>query len=309
MAYFIGIDGGGSNLRVVVVDENMQIQVTARRGTANPSIIGREQSAALVQDALREVLAQNHEPILGVGIGIAGASAVYARDWLHSVIHAVLPDVHIAAASDNEIALVGANGAREGVLLLSGTGSVILGVNANGESLQVGGWGYLLGDEGSGYWIGMQALQLITKVFDGQYQGETSLKQRIMDELKLEKSTDILAWLYGQKPTPVPHVAQLSRLVLEAAEAGDVPAQNIITQAAAALVHQASAAIRQLKIDKPRFAFAGGLLESQNRLSVRVIELLDLPEKPQALYPPMVGAALLAKLTLEKSLNNLRSDS
>jgi glucosamine kinase len=297
MTLYIGIDGGASNLRVVIVDEQMQIQNTVQRGTANPRIIGQEQSAALIQDALREALAQVTESISGVGIGIAGASAVYARDWLHEVIHAVLPDVHVAAGSDYEIALVGANGIREGVLLLAGTGSVAFGVNAAGKSLQVGGWGYLLGDEGSGYWIGMQALQVVTKILDGQLQATSSLKQHIMDELKLSQSSDILAWVYGQKPTPVASMAQLSSLVLIEAQGGDTQAQAIIMEAADHLVHLARTTMRQLDMIDAKIAFAGGLLESQNLLSAQVIEKLGLAENPQAKYPPMVGAALLAKLT------------
>jgi glucosamine kinase len=277
----------------------MHILVTAQRGTSNPRIIGQEQSAALIHDAMREVLVlgQVSQPILGVGIGLAGASAVYARDWLIDVIHTVLPHVHVAAGSDYEIALVGANGGREGILLLAGTGSVAYGVNAAGKSLQVGGWGYLLGDEGSGYWIGMQTLQLVTKIIDGQYQHETSLKQRIMDELKLTQPSEILAWVYGQKPAPVANVAQLSSFVLEEAKSGDIQAQLIITAAANHLVHLAHTTMQQLDMVEPKVAFAGGLLESQNLLSTQVIEQLGLPEHPQAKYPPMVGAALLAKLT------------
>jgi N-acetylglucosamine kinase-like BadF-type ATPase len=297
MTLYMGIDGGGSNLRVVIVDEQMQIRVTVQRGTANPRIIGQEQSALLIQDAMRETLTQVTESVRGVGIGIAGASAVYARDWLVNVIHAVLPDVHVAAGSDYEIALVGANGTREGVLLLAGTGSVAFGVNAAGQSLQVGGWGYLLGDEGSGYWIGMQALQVVTKIIDGQLPVASSLKQLIMDELKFTQSSDILAWVYGQKPTPVASVAQLSGIVLEAATSGDEQAQAIIMEAADQLVHLARTTMRRLDMIDAKIAFAGGLLESQNLLSAQVIEKLGLAENPQAKYPPMVGAALLAKLT------------
>lgn len=304
MTLYMGIDGGGSNLRVVIVDDAMQIRVTVQRGTANPRIIGQEQAAALIQDAMREASAQVNEPISGVGIGIAGASAVYAHDWLREVIHGVLPDVHIATASDYEIALVGANGVREGVLLLAGTGSVAFGVNAAGQSLQVGGWGYLLGDEGSGYWIGMQGLQVVTKVIDGQLRVTTSLKQRIMDEFKLTQPSDILAWVYGQKPTPVASVAQLSSVVLDAAQAGDEQAQMIITTAADHLVRVAQTTMRQLNMSETKIAFAGGLLESQNLLSAQVIAKLRLPEHPQAKYPPMVGAALLAKLTIEKISND-----
>jgi N-acetylglucosamine kinase-like BadF-type ATPase len=297
MTLYMGIDGGGSNLRVVIVDEQMQMRVTVQRGTANPRIIGQEQSALLIQDAMREALTQVTERVRGVGIGIAGASAVYARDWLENVIHAVLPDVPVAAGSDYEIALVGANGAREGVLLLAGTGSVAFGVNAAGKSLQVGGWGYLLGDEGSGYWIGMQALQVVTKIIDGQLQATSSLKQCIMDKLNLTQASDILAWVYGQKLTPVANVAQLSSLVLAEAQGGDTQSQMIITQAVDHLVHLAKTTMRQLDMIEAKIAFAGGLLESQNLLSAKVIEKLGLSEHPQAKYPPMLGAALLAKLT------------
>lgn len=299
--YFMGIDGGGSNLRVVIVNEQMQIQAITKRGTANPNIIGRESSAELIQSAMRETLSQANVEVSGVGIGIAGASAVYARDWLQSLVHVVLPDVFVAAASDNEIALVGANGAREGILLLAGTGSVTFGVNKAGDSKQVGGWGYLLGDEGSGYWIGMQALRAFVQACDGQLQIATTLKHRIFDELKLSSPTDVLAWVYGQKPTPVAEVAKLARIVLEEAENGDNQAQQIIVSAAQHLAHLAQTTIRELNMIEPKIAFAGGLLESPNILSAQVMQKLAVAEHPQAQYPPMIGAALLAQLTYEKS--------
>ena len=156
MSYYLGIDGGGSNLRVALVGESLSPIVEARRGTVNPNVVGFDEAKALIQSAVEEVMIAG-APLRAVGIGIAGASL--AHDWMRSVITEVLPDVPVTTALDVEIALVGALGAHEGVLVLAGTGSVAFGVNAAGQTAQAGGWGYLLGDEGSGYWLGVQALR------------------------------------------------------------------------------------------------------------------------------------------------------
>ena len=299
MSFFMGIDGGGSNLRVAIVDSEMETITIVRRGSANPNVIGRDQSAHLIQDAMQEALQAVENDVVGVGVGIAGASAVYASDWLHEVIRAVLPDTTIAAASDIEIALVGAHGRREGILLLAGTGSVILGINAEGQMHQAGGWGYLLGDEGSGYWIGLQALKGLAKIFDGQFPSHTSLQQRIIGELQLDRPTDLIRWVYGQKPSPVAEIAKFARMVLEEAEARDDYALGIIQNAATDLAHMVRTVIRVLNFTDPQIAFAGGLLETPNILSQSVSNQLGLEEFPTVQYPPVIGAALLAKSRFE----------
>jgi len=160
MLYYMGIDGGGTHLRIVIVDEQLRALAQYESGTANPNHIGRVAAAEHIRDSIHKTLDRSSlspESIAAVGIGIAGASAAYARDWLLETVALALPSSEIVPSSDVEIALVGAHGRPEGVLLLSGTGSVAYGINASGESFQSGGWGYLLGDEGSGYWIGMEA--------------------------------------------------------------------------------------------------------------------------------------------------------
>lgn len=295
----MGIDGGGSNLRVVVVNDQLEPLARVDHGPANPNVVGRDQAAERIQETMREALKQAGEPVVSVGIGIAGAARHYAEEWLCDVVHGALPDVMVAAASDNEIALVGANGEREGVLLLAGTGSGAFGINESGKSLQVGGWGYLLGDEGSGYWLGLQALRTTVHAGDGQLQHPGSLPRRVLAELSLEQASGIIQWLYTKQPAPVADVARLSRLVLEEAAAGDAVAQQIVEEAAAALVNQARTVVRDLQLAEPRFAFAGGLLESDNPLSNLVVRKLGLEARPHAKYPPVIGAALLAKLIYE----------
>jgi N-acetylglucosamine kinase-like BadF-type ATPase len=296
MSMWIGIDGGGSNLRVAAVDDDMHVIAQVMRGTANPSAIGRDASAALMQDALREVLAAvPPASVAGVGIGVAGASAVYAEDWLRAVIGVVLPNTPVAPSSDNEIALVGAHGEGRGVLLLAGTGSVAFGVNDAGAVLQTGGWGYLLGDEGGGYWLGNQALRAVTLCADGIAPDAEPLSQRVLAHLGMSSATDAITWVYRQPP-PTRDIAALASVVLEMADAGDAYTSAIIEQGAAALVLLSDTIIARLQMTAPRIAFAGGLLTSDNALSRAVCKRLGLSALPEARYAPVVGAALLAKL-------------
>lgn len=302
MTYYMGIDGGGSNLRVVITDEALNVIGKAHRGTANPSSIGHELSASRIRDAMREALLQAGNPIIdAVSLGIAGASVDYARDWLISVVADVLPDARHIPASDNEIALVGARGERLGILLLAGTGSVAFGMNKHGESLQVGGWGYLLGDEASGFWLGNYALKLTIRDFDDTLDTPTNIPARVMETLELNHVHELLEWLYVPKPLRVADVAKLARIMLEEAEQGDPYALGKIEQGAAEMILLGKTLERRLSITEPHYVFAGGILSSDNLLSRKVAEGLTLDSLPLAKHEPVIGAALLAKLVSEES--------
>jgi N-acetylglucosamine kinase-like BadF-type ATPase len=202
-----------------------------------------------------------------------------------------------SSSSDMEIALVGANGERRGVLVLAGTGSVAYGVNDHGEAMQIGGWGYLLGDEGSGYAIGREALRTVTHQSDDTHEYGSTLYRRVIETLRLSQPKDLIAWLYGGD-SKVREVAQLAALVLEEAENGDSRAHEILDTAADNLAQLAHTVIRRLNIQDAKIAFAGGLLSEPNPLSRRLCDRLNLAEFPTAKYPPVIGAALLAKLSL-----------
>jgi hypothetical protein len=149
MTLVLGIDGGGSNLRVVLADDRLHIQQQGQGGSANPNVVGREASGQAIRTVISEILAAAQlsvDQIAGVGIGIAGASQPDFRDWLQQVLADVMPGAPLAISSDFEIALVGAHSKRLGVLVLAGTGSLAYGVNSKGDSALVGGWGYLLGE-------------------------------------------------------------------------------------------------------------------------------------------------------------------
>jgi glucosamine kinase len=303
MTLVVGIDGGGSTVRTAVVRDDLNVLGAATDAAVNPSVIGHEAAAARIQAAVRAALQAAHvtsDEIAAAAIGVAGAAREHSETWLYEVVTPVLPTAHVVPSSDLEIALVGARGERRGILVLAGTGSAAYGVNQAGETLLVGGWGYLLGDEGSGYWLGMEALRLVAHADDRQ-DSNTGLTPLVLSTLKLAQPRDLLHWLYHAETHRHREIAALAPLVIGAAEAGDEGAHELVVSAAGRLAALGRITARRLHMEAPAFAFAGGLLQQPNLLSRQVCEALHLTAFPQRLHPPVIGAALLALLSLSES--------
>ncbi|MFO7697796.1 MAG: BadF/BadG/BcrA/BcrD ATPase family protein [Anaerolineae bacterium] len=292
---YLGIDGGGSGLRLVLADADLSIYGRAEGPGANPSLVGRPRATAILQDAMRSALGDVPQgAVAAVGIGVAGAAASHSRAWLLEVVHAVLPDARVVPSADYEIALVGVHGRRLGVIVLAGTGALAYGVNAAGETALAGGWGYLLGDEGGGYWMGREGLQAVLRADDTRGP-KTSLSATLLPALGLPTARDTIPWLYHVGTPRTAEIAALAPLVLEAAAGGDECALDIVARGAQELALAAGAVKGRLGyIDAP-IAFAGGLLTQPNPLSTALCARLGLDALPRALYPPVMGAVLLAR--------------
>lgn len=296
MTYYMGIDGGGSAVRCVIVKPDLTICGHSEGSTANPGVVGVDRAASSIQQAMCDSLVSadlGANQIAAVGIGVAGAAAHHSADWLKMVVQVVTPQALIVPSADYEIALVGALVQREGILILAGTGSLAYGVNAAGDTALVGGWGYLVDDAGSGYWIGIRALEAVIRADDGRG-SETVLTPTLLKTLGLSRPYDLITWLYRAETARTREIAQLAPLVLEQAVKGDAVAQEIVTGAVDELVLSAQTVIRRLAMDSPPIAFAGGLLTDDNLLSQKLCAALKLETRPVARYTPVMGAALLA---------------
>ena len=304
MTYVMGIDGGGSTIRVVIVTPDLTILGQSEGSTVNPSVVGHDTATIRIQKAMREALATANllpDQIAAVGVGIAGASVSHSGGWLSEVIAPVFaqsPSTRIVLSADYEIALVGAMGERRGVLILAGTGSLAYGINAAGESALVGGWGYLLGDEGSGYWIGLEGLRAIIRADDNPSELPTTLTDVLLQALNVSNVRALIPWLYRSDTPRNREIAALTPLVLEQAQVGDSAAHKITNRAAHAHARAAQAVIDRLNMKSPAFAFTGGLLTISNPLSVTLCKELGLAAIPEPRHPPVIGAALLALLEL-----------
>lgn len=293
---YLGVDGGGSTVRAVVVDAALQVRGEASGPAVNPSALGRDEAAQRVIAAMRAALASAGaapEQVRAVGIGVAGADAAYAADWLRAVVAAAVPGAQAVPSSDYEIALVGGHGARRGLLLLAGTGSLAYGVNAAGAAALAGAWGYLLGDEGSGYWLGAQGLRAVARMHDGRGRA-TALAPALLGALGLETAQALIPWLYAAPR--VSDVARLAPLVLACAADGDAVARGLVERAARELALAARAVRRRLGLDTSALpVFTGSLLTADNALRAEVCRLLGIGAPVTPRYPPVIGAALLAR--------------
>jgi N-acetylglucosamine kinase-like BadF-type ATPase len=296
----LGIDGGGSTLRAAAVDHSTGAPVVlyeARRETANPSVIGRDAAAERICDAVAEVCARVDAPPAAVGIGVAGASPRYADAWLRAVCARCAPGIPAALASDVEIALVGAHGARRGAIVMSGTGSVALAIDADGAAHQAGGWGYLLGDEGSAYWIGVQGLRQIMLRAERPADDVDGVGSSLLDGLHLPEPHAALSWVYGGGAPDVKAIAAIAPLVLSMADEGMRPAVAIVERAAAALAALARRACELAGAPGLPIAFGGGLLtamRASNPLPGLLARALGMDAPPIPRFSPVIGAGLHA---------------
>lgn len=294
--FFMGIDGGGSTARAVITTRTLDVVASSRvNSAANPNYAGREKAQAAIREAMQTALSEAHltaDDIAAVGIGVAGAVDLIWELWLRETVLGVTPNVLVRTSGDMEIALAGARGEPFGVIVVAGTGSVIFGQNRAGEHRMIGGWGIALGDEGSGNWIGREAVRAVMAADDG-IGPETGLTAALLDHLQVDSARALIAWVYQDGAVRADRIATLAPLVMRCAEAGDAIALQIVDRGADILAHCISTALHLLRLDRQTVAYAGSLLENPTPLRAALGAKLEIDPSP-ARFPSVVGAALLA---------------
>jgi glucosamine kinase len=249
MAYYLGIDGGGTKTRCVLGDETM-VLATAMSGGSNMIRLGETQTREALHTAIRQVCATaNISPaeIRAICIGAAGAArpeiAAKIRTILVELISETAP-TKIEVVGDMTIALEAAFGAGPGVIAIAGTGSIVYGRDANGHTARAGGWGFAVSDEGSGHWIGRRAISV---TLSAQDQGlETALTAMVLQAWKLNTIDELVQ---QANSTPPPDFPRLFPVVLRAADEGDSIARDLLTDAGAKLASLAAVVVRRLAPD------------------------------------------------------------
>jgi glucosamine kinase len=251
VAFFLGVDGGGTGCRARIEDAAGNV---VGQGLSGPAAtrLGIAETWASIERAFRAAAA---EAGLGAddlarthaGVGLAGISRPGALEELHTLAH---PFAGLQFISDGAGACLGAHSGRDGAIVIAGTGSLGLGF-LNGQEIRVGGYGFPVSDEGSGADLGLQAIQLALRAFDGRHI-ESALLMEVMDRFR-GQPTNIIAWMDRATATDY---ATLAPMVLRHADQGD-PAGRRIVQSAA---EQIDGLVRAL-LDKgaPLVTLLGGL--------------------------------------------------
>jgi N-acetylglucosamine kinase-like BadF-type ATPase len=180
----------------------------------------------------------------------------------------------ILVVNDALIALEAGVGDAPGIVMIAGTGSIVYGRNARWEAVRAGGWGYLLGDEGSGYWMGRLALRAVVREADRRGR-PTTLTPRVLDHFHARRPSDLIHEVYAQALRPTTIAALATHVQTSAAE-GDAVALSIVENGAQALVSAAEAVASRLGMQHEAFTLvlAGGIFRAVPLLAREVSQLL-----------------------------------
>lgn len=296
---FVGVDGGATKTLAVAAKRDGLIIGVGEAGPSNYHLVGLEGAVTNINTAIKEAIkGANIDKADVVTLGLAGMDTkrdfvVFEREAAPKVAGKIVYVRH-----DAEIALVGATLGSPGVIVIAGTGSVAGARNRKGEYSRCGGWGHLVGDEGSAYFIAKEALRAILWAYDGRG-APTALTEEILRALSIESPEDIISKVYVERMS-VRDLARLAPLVTEAARRGDSVALQIVEESARQLALHVVSLVKKLKMmeEQPiKVALVGGVFRAGNVIVDpfrRFLEKHFAVEIVKPELPPAVGALLLS---------------
>jgi N-acetylglucosamine kinase-like BadF-type ATPase len=311
------VDGGGTNTKALVTDLDGTVLARGLGPSSNIHNVGFEGACAAIATAIEGALAQVRGPLsppstptaaagrwrsAGLAAAAFGLAGVDSADdeaqmsaWLREQAVAPL----FTVVNDSELILAAGTPAGWGVAVISGTGSVCLGRSAEGRSARVGGWGPLIGDEGSGYHISTLALRRATHAADGRGEGAALLKS-VLRHWSLRDPTELIRHVHAPTTTPA-DIAGLATVVLDLAGRNDEAALAVVAEAARELAQHVDTVIRILRLTRPPLALGGGLmLRAVLRKAVLDAVQTELGATTQVADPPL-GAVVIARRLLSRT--------
>ncbi len=231
-------------------------------------------------------------------LGIAGVDREDEARTVSAIMRRIARHSRVLVVNDALIALVAGAGDAAGIVLIAGTGSIAYGRNARGEAARAGGWGHMIGDEGSGYWIGREALAAVMRAGDGRGPA-TRLTAEMLTHFQVADVSRLPRIVYD-RDVPRVSVAAVGPIVQQVAEQGDAVAMRILERAAEELVLAALSVASRLEMRGDHFTFylAGGVFKVvpwiAQELARRLIEVAPRCTVQVLDAEPAIGAVRLA---------------
>ena len=289
----VGIDAGGTKTRAFAVDRAGEVVGRGAGGGAN--LLSSSDPQGSIGAALNEALGGRSAE--AVVLSAAGGDRKADRERGRELLARVAPaGAQLLVTHDAIAALYAGNPAGCGVVLISGTGSIAYGRNEEGEEDRAGGWGHLIGDEGSAVWCGLEALRAVAHAVDGRG-APTRLTQLLLQELGTAEFADVLAQLYG-RPHPAPAILAATRALAVASSEGDAAANSILQRGAVALARAAAVVAKVLALPSGPVYLSGGAFESlpllQQLVRLELLRVLPAASVEPVREEPAMGAARIA---------------
>ncbi len=298
----LGVDGGGTKTLGLVSDELGNVLARREVGPSNPTVVGFERASKNLFDLIASCSEDVHctpEELQTVVLALAGAGRKENQRRIHEgvgdlFLKSGMKPPPLIVDTDARAALEGAFGGASGVIVIAGTGSVVCGKTDRNEIVTIGGWGRVVGDEGSGFHIGREALRALTMHLEGRGEAQV-LAQMLATRFNLTGREEIIAAVYHEKFD----IASVAPLVLEAAAQNDLVSQKILQRAAALLAEQVRVIVLRMGIlRKVGLVFCGGLIDHEtvyaNVLHMKILKVLPQVDIRPPLHPPAYGAVLMA---------------
>lgn len=306
MQHVIGIDAGGTKTHGLLADQAGRVVGEATGPGANISTGGELAVEKALHEVIDRLLADRDVAPAAIAIGMAGADRADDHRIVRAILHRIARGARAVVTHDALIALVAGAGDGAGVVVIAGTGSIAFGRDRDNRSARAGGWGYVLADEGSGYWIGRQALTAVMREYDRRGPA-TSLTPLVLAALRLDGPAEIGPRVYHGE-LPLASIAALAPLVGQAAQSGDRLAADIVARAGEELCLAASAVVGRLTLGEEDFPclLSGGIFAvpaMAEEMARRLARVAPRARVSRLADPPAVGAVRLALEELSGGAN------
>lgn len=292
----LGLDAGGTKTVCQVADSQGRILGSARGPGANLQNSGELHVEKVLFDVIRVATREADAWPSVVCLGMAGVDRPDDAAVVKDILQRLVPRSTVVVVNDALIALEAGVPSAPGVVVIAGTGSIAYGRDAHGRAARAGGWGYVLGDEGSGYWLGRQALRAVVRAADGRGPA-TVLTPLVLAHYGAARPQDLVREIYLGRFQPST-VAAIASLLEGAAEQGDPLAVHLIDTAARELSLAARSVCARLGLMQGPVVLAGGMFRAVPRLAPRVAQDLNHHMPGMAVRPleaePALGAVRLA---------------
>lgn len=297
--FVLGIDAGGTKTVCLLADGDGRVRASARGPGANLQSLGELEVEKVLHEVMESALAGERTPPAAICLGIAGVDRPHDNAIISGIMRRIGHKAPVLVVNDALAALVaGAGDQGPGIVVIAGTGSICYGRNQDGRAARAGGWGYILGDEGSGWWIGRQALSAVMRAGDGRGPA-TLLTARVLEHFAFGQVSDLVHEVY-YRDTRRRAVAGLSGVVQGAADDGDVVARQILSDAADELVLAVRSVATRLEMRGLQFplVLSGSLFRVvPTLLSDVLVRLAEVAPRSQPRVldvEPAMGAVRLA---------------
>ena len=303
MSYVLGIDGGGSKTICILMNEKRKILGRGESGSSNYQSVGIEAAKYSIELAINKaIIDKGNIQVDAICLGLAGVGRTRDIEVIKKIIQEIpvtknIKPENIIISHDALIALVGGIGNDVGIVVSAGTGSIVFGRNHRRETKRVGGWGYILDDEGGAYKIAVMGMKAALQAYDGR-EISTCLIEDLKNYFGLTDIEELIEVVY-RSGLGVKEIAALAPIIDNAAFLGDEVANKIIDNAVDELVKATVTIINEIFVEKEvlEVVTTGSVWKSKSQMWERFVSCInrDFPEIKVILprFEAVYGAGLL----------------